>query len=235
MIGVSSISTNVPDGAGEISSYVGMDTMSPFTTVDGTSGGSSSSVLPILRSLDNGIYGEYGAIYSTSGELMSWLKHALRTGNIPESDSDIVEDDDLLLTNDSFATQYQYQPNKGTTSDTDGFSEYVREVLKDLCLNVEEAYNGSRAEGGVKHRLVVSLRAGCKYGVRFFFEDVKSGAVQDKVHPIPLAFAFGAEAALDTWDSSTRNFAANYNGSSVKDTPEVRVVQVVSHYSTKGV
>lgn len=64
-----------------------------------------------------------------------------------------------------------------------------------------------------------------KYGVKLFFVSVNG----DPVHPIPDAFAFGDEAALDTWNEEKSRFDCNYdeNGNVVAN-PRVKVVAVAT-------
>lgn len=64
-----------------------------------------------------------------------------------------------------------------------------------------------------------------KYGVMPFFLDVD----EDPVHPIPDAFAFGSEAALDTWNAEKSRFDCNYDESgNVIENPPVKVVSVAT-------
>ena len=62
-----------------------------------------------------------------------------------------------------------------------------------------------------------------KYGVKIF----SASTSDDPVHPTLYGMAFGAEKDLDTWDSSSKKFTANYdeNGNLVAS-PPVRVVYV---------
>lgn len=64
-----------------------------------------------------------------------------------------------------------------------------------------------------------------KYGVMPFFVDVDG----DPVHPIPDAFAFGSESALDTWNAEKSRFDCNYDESgNVIENPPVKVVAVAA-------
>ena len=62
-----------------------------------------------------------------------------------------------------------------------------------------------------------------KYGVKIF----STSTADDPVHPTLYGMAFGAEKDLDTWDSSSKKFSANYteNGDLVAS-PPVKVVYV---------
>ena len=64
-----------------------------------------------------------------------------------------------------------------------------------------------------------------KYGVMPFFVDVS----EDPVHPIPDAFAFGSESALDTWNAEKSRFDCNYDESgNVVENPPVKVIAVAT-------
>ena len=70
-----------------------------------------------------------------------------------------------------------------------------------------------------------------KYGVRMF----SIGTEGDAVHPRPDAFAFGAEADLDTYDESTGQFECNYRDGALLDDPPVKVVMTVENTAGGGV
>lgn len=71
-------------------------------------------------------------------------------------------------------------------------------------------------------RLKIGGSGNGKYGVRPFFVEADA---EDKVHPVPDAFAFGAEADLDTYDESSGQFACNYDGDgNLLDDPPVKIV-----------
>ena len=64
-----------------------------------------------------------------------------------------------------------------------------------------------------------------KYGVMLFSSEVDG----DPVHPIPDAFAFGPESALDTWNSEKSRFDCNYGEDDiVLDNPPVKVIAVTA-------
>lgn len=60
-----------------------------------------------------------------------------------------------------------------------------------------------------------------KYGVRLIYDADED----DPIHPIPRAFAFGAEADLDTYDEDTEKFKCNYDANDQPlDDPPVKVI-----------
>ena len=64
-----------------------------------------------------------------------------------------------------------------------------------------------------------------KYGVKLF----STGTPGDSVHPIPNAFAFGAEEDLDTWNEEGSRFDCNYDDSgNVLSSPPVKVIAVAT-------
>ena len=64
-----------------------------------------------------------------------------------------------------------------------------------------------------------------KYCVRPFF----IGTEDDPVHPRPDAFAFGAEADLDTYDENSGRFECNYSGGALLADPPVKVILTVEN------
>ena len=64
-----------------------------------------------------------------------------------------------------------------------------------------------------------------KYGVMLFSSETSG----DPVHPVPDAFAFGTEAALDTWNEDASRFDCNYDESgNVLQHPPVKVIAVAA-------